>query len=59
MVAKIVFPKYLRRAETLTAYAALGRYPGTMKPTTARGHRRVVKIAEKVPRWAERKVAAK
>ena len=56
--AKIVVPKYLRAAETLTQYAALGRYPGTMKPATARVHRQAVRIAEKVLRWAERKVGA-
>lgn len=47
-------PKYIRQAHDLTPYAAESRYPGTSAPVTVRDHRRAVRIAGSVLRWATR-----
>ncbi len=57
--AGVSVPKYLRAADKLTQYATLGRYPESGLTTTERKRKHLVKLAEKVLRWAERKVAAK
>jgi HEPN domain-containing protein len=49
-------PKYVRQAEELSPYAVEMRYPGLAGPVTKRQHRRAVRIAEAVLRWAERQI---
>src|SRR5262245_17751648 len=49
-------PKYVRQSDDLTPFAVAARYPGLAGPVTKRQHRRAVRIAEAVPRWAERQL---
>lgn len=49
-------PKYVNEAKVLTQYAYLTRYPGLADPVTPREHRRAVRIAAAVLRWAERHI---
>jgi HEPN domain-containing protein len=51
-------PKYLSAADELSRYAAVTRYPDRIDAVTPRQHRRAVRIATAVLRWAERQVAA-
>jgi HEPN domain-containing protein len=51
-------PKYVRLAKELSHFAVVPRYPGLADPVTKRTHRRVVRIAEAILRWAERQIAA-
>lgn len=53
----IRIPKYVNDAKELTRYAHRTRYPGLGSPVTPHEHRRAVRIATAVLRWAERKVA--
>ena len=48
-----VVPEAVRQAEELTPYAVLTRYPGMVRPVTEQDHRRAVKVAAAVVRWAE------
>jgi len=57
--AGVPIPKYLLAAVKLTRYATLDRYPGSGSRTTEHKRRQAVRIAEKVLRWAERKIAAR
>ena len=50
-------PKYVREADRLTRFAVESRYPGLSAPVTKREHRRAVRIADGVLRWAGRQVA--
>src|SRR5260370_42056799 len=49
-------PQYMNDAKELTKYAHETRYPGVADPVTPRKHRRAVRIAAAVLRWAERKI---
>jgi HEPN domain-containing protein len=49
-------PKYVWEADELSDYAVLTRYPGKVAPVKAREHRRAVRIATAVLRWAERQI---
>lgn len=49
-------PQYVNEAKELTQYAHLTRYPSLADPVTPRQHRRAVRIATAVLRWAERLV---
>ena len=49
-------PKYIWEAEELSQFAAKTRYPGLADPVTKRIHRRAVRIAASVVRWAERHI---
>ena len=49
-------PKYVNKATELTQYAHETRYPGLADPVTKRIHRRAVRIAAAVLRWAERHI---
>ncbi len=49
----VVIPEVIRRAEELTPYAVLGRYPGILRPLTERDRERALEIAEAVVRWVE------
>ncbi len=49
-------PKYIRQAEELSRFALVTRYPGLADPVTKRTHRRAVRIAAAVLRWAERQI---
>jgi HEPN domain-containing protein len=49
-------PKYVRQANELTRFAVEPRYPEKCGPVTSRKHRRLVRIAEGVFRWATRQV---
>ena len=52
-------PKPVKEAARLTRFAVVTRYPGIAEPITRQDYRRVVKIAEKVLRWAEMLIAKK
>jgi HEPN domain-containing protein len=52
-------PKYVRRAKELTTFAAEPRYPGRAGPVSKRDHRRFVRIAEVVFRWATRQITGR
>lgn len=49
-------PKYVKTAKELTPYAQVTRYPGRARPVTPRKHRRAVRIADAVFRWAARQI---
>lgn len=49
----IKVPKYVKAATSLTGFAVESRYPGLSGPVAAREHKRAVKIAKDVLRWAE------
>ena len=49
-------PKYVRQADELSPFVVETRYPGLAGPVTKRQHRRAVRIAEAVLRWAERQI---
>ena len=48
-----VVPKAIHRANELTPYAVLARYPGIARPGTERDRERALEIAEAVVRWVE------
>ncbi len=50
-------PKYVKDAKELTQYAHVTRYPSLAAEVTPRQHRRAVRIATAVLRWAERQIA--
>jgi HEPN domain-containing protein len=50
-------PKYVRRADELSQFAVVMRYPGLVDPVAKRQYRRAVRVAEAVVRWAERQIA--
>ncbi len=52
----IKIPKYVRQADELSPFAVVTRYPGLAGPVTKRQHRRAVRIAAAVFRWAERQI---
>jgi HEPN domain-containing protein len=52
----VKIPNYVRKADDLSNYAVETRYPGHMGPVTKRKHRRAVRLATVVLRWAERQV---
>lgn len=52
----VKIPKYLWKAEDLSPFAALTRYPASVPPVTERQYRRAVRIAESVVHWAERQI---
>jgi HEPN domain-containing protein len=52
----VKIPKYVMQADELSEFAVAVRYPGLARPTTKRQHRRAVRIAENVLKWAERQV---
>jgi hypothetical protein len=49
-------PRYVKEAKELTRFASRPRYPGMDLPITPRKHRRAVRIATAVVRWAERQI---
>jgi HEPN domain-containing protein len=49
-------PKYVLEADRLTRFAVEARYPGLSSPVTKSEHRRAVRIAAGVVRWAARQV---
>ncbi len=49
-------PKYVWQADELSPFAVVTRYPGLLGPITGRQHRRAVRLAEAVLRWAERQI---
>ena len=51
-----VIPETVRRAERLTGYAVLARYPGHMEPVTEQECVEARDMAEAVVRWAESQV---
>ena len=54
--AGIRVPKYVQEADQLTRFAVEARYPGLSNPVTKPEHRRAVRIATGVLRWATRQV---
>ena len=46
-------PETVRKAEELTPYALITRYPGTARPVAAQEYREAVEIAGAVVQWAE------
>lgn len=49
-------PEAVRKAEELTAYAVITRYPGITRPVTLQDYENVIEVAEVVVRWAEGRV---
>jgi HEPN domain-containing protein len=49
-------PKYVWDADELSPFAVEARYPGLSGPVSPREHRRAVRVAEAVLRWATRQV---
>jgi HEPN domain-containing protein len=54
--AGIRVPKYVIESDRLTRFAVADRYPGLSAPITKSEHRRAVRIATAVLRWATRQV---
>ena len=54
--AGVRVPKYVAEADRLTRFAVDARYPGLSSPVTNPEHRRAVRIATGVVRWATRHV---
>ncbi len=54
--AGVRVPKYVQEADQLTRFAVDARYPGLSSPITKSEHRRAVRIATEVVRWATRQV---
>jgi len=52
----IKVPKYVHAAKELTRFAHVTRYPGLADPVTKRAHRRAIRIATAVLRWAEQHI---
>ncbi len=50
-------PKYVRQAHELTRFAVVARYPEAAGPVSKREYRRLLRIAERVVRWAEAQIA--
>ncbi len=48
-----VVPEEVRKAEELTAFAVITRYPGTARPVTQHEYEEAAEIADVVVRWAE------
>ena len=49
-------PEAVRRAEDLTRYAVVTRYPGLAEPVTEAHYQEAVASAEAVVRWAEERI---
>lgn len=49
-------PLMVRKAEELTRYALITRYPGFARPVSAQEHAEAVAIAEEVIQWAEERI---
>jgi len=49
-------PEAVRRAEDLTRYAVVTRYPGLTEPVTESHYQEAVASAEAVVRWAEERI---
>jgi HEPN domain-containing protein len=49
-------PKYVGESGRLTRFAVEARYPGLSGPVTKSDHRRAIRIATSVLRWATRQV---
>jgi HEPN domain-containing protein len=52
----VQIPDPVRRAEDLTRYAVVTRYPGVAEPVTESHHRDATVSAEAVVRWAEKEI---
>jgi HEPN domain-containing protein len=46
-------PEIVRKAEELTRYALITRYPGIVRPVSEQEYAEAVAVAEEVVRWAE------
>jgi HEPN domain-containing protein len=46
-------PEFVRRAEALTRYAVVTRYPGLAEPVTEAHYREAVAVAKAVLEWVE------
>ncbi len=56
---RIEIPDVLLKAEKLTIYAVITRYPGVVRPVTEQEYFEAVEIAESVVLWAEKTVLAR
>ena len=54
--AAVQIPDPVRRAEDLTRYAVVTRYPGLVEPVSESHYRDALASAEAVVRWAEEEV---
>ncbi len=52
-VAGLTIPEGVLEAETLTVYAVVTRYPGTVRRVTEHEHQAAVAVASAVLQWAE------
>lgn len=50
-------PKYVFKAQELTRFAVVARCPEAAGPVSKREYRQLLRIAERVVRWAERQIA--
>ncbi len=48
-----IIPDEIRKAEELTPYAVITRYPGTTRPATVQEYEKAVEMAEAVIKWIE------
>lgn len=51
-------PEVLLKAEKLTIYAVIARYPGVVRPVTEQEYLEAVEIADSVVYWAEKTILA-
>ena len=51
-------PAVLLKAEKLTIYAVIARYPGVVRPVTEQEYLEAVEIADSVVYWAEKTILA-
>ena len=49
-------PRVVRKAEELTRYALVTRYPGIARPVSEQEHTEAVAIAEAVVQWAQERI---
>ena len=49
-------PAVVRKAEELTRYALITRYPGIARPVSEQEYAEAVAVAEEVVRWAEERI---
>src|SRR5215475_10373250 len=49
-------PEMVRKAEELTRYALITRYPGIARPVSEQEYAEAVAVAEEVVRWADERI---
>jgi HEPN domain-containing protein len=57
--AKIKIPEYIKKSSELSDYSVEKRYPGNYEEVDEKEYKRVVKIAEDVFNWVNKKIKLK